>query len=463
MAIFKIDYKNNHKIINVFGLKIKTNRSLYKKVNKLFERNKNFDCRKFDNQIAQLTDKALENYHFQKNEINNNRIAILATLFYDMGGHTECVKNVAKLLSDKYEIKTFLTSKDEAYFHAPTKIKLIEQCSKIDGINSVDDRADSAKLIDMFEKINEFSPRVLFVYMNPDDCIVTALLYLLKKYTNIKIIYINHASHYPVLGMSFADAIGNTSDSTFYVNKIYRGFDKNVYFNLIDDKKENIVDILEKEKQQIKKDLDIINGNYFTLSGASSYKFFEGEQSPYFEMIRELLKKELKLQHVVITHFNDKEQQIFDKIFKNCSEKSRLKVIDFTPEYSKIFQSCDLFIDSFPMASAFTHVEIMKHKGVSVVKINNKNALYSMHEYFPKDYKYMFSDVSKMEDGIIELLHNPKERKLVGETLYEHYLNNFEMSEAKKAFINIIENSEHIEDFYVHLDENLKFNLEIEK
>ena len=459
MAIFKIDYNNNHKIINFLGLKIKTNCSLYKKVNKLFKRNKNFDCRKFDNQIAQLTDKALENYHFQKNEINNNRIAILATSLCDMGGHTGCVIKLAEMLSEQYGVCTFLSQKTTAYDWAKNKMPLLEKYSKVEGL----DCAQKKDLLELFEKINQYSPKVLFVYMHMDDCFDAGVLYLLHKYTDIKIIYCNHGSHYPALGMSFADAIGNTSDSTFYVNKEYRGFDKNVYFNLMDDKKENIIDISEEEKLSIRKGLGIKEGNYFTLSGAASYKFFENGTSPYFEMIKRLLAKEPNLQHVVITKFSDEEKQVFEKIFENYPQKDRLKVIDFTPEYSKFFQSCDIFIDSFPTASAFAHVEMMKHKGVSVVKINDKNALYSFHEYFPKDYKYKFAEVFEMEDGIIELLHNPEKRKIVGEELYKHYLDNFELSKAKNEFINIIENSEHIEDFYVHLDENLKFNVEIKK
>lgn len=459
MPIFKFEKDKNRLIFRIFGIKLTYNTNPFKLLDRKFKKNKRFDCRKFDKQIAQISEKVFKNHEFTKNPINNNRIGILATLFSDMGGHTGLVIKLAEMLSEQYDVCTFLSQKTIAYDWARNKIPLLEKYSKVEGL----DCAEKKDLLELFDKINQYSPKVLFVYMHMDDCFDAGVLYLLHKYTDIKIIYCNHGSHCPCLGMSFADGIGNTSDSTFYVNKEYRGFDKNIYFNLMDDKKENIVDISEEEKSLIRKNLGIKEGNYFTLSGAASFKFFKNGTSPYFEMIKRLLDKEPNLQHVVITKFSDEEKQVFEKIFENYPQKNRLKVIDFTPEYSKFFQSCDIFIDSFPMASAFAHVEIMKHKGVSVVKINTENALFSFQEYFPKDYKYMFSDVSKMEDGIIELLHNPEERKIVGEKLYKHYLDNFELSEAKKAFINIIENSEHIEDFYVHLDKNLKFNLEIEK
>lgn len=460
MAIFKIDYKNNHKIINVLGFKIKTNRSLYKKVNKLFKRNKNFDCRQFDNQIAQLTDKALENYHFQKNEINNNRIAILATLFYDMGGHTECVKNVAKLLNDKYEIKIFLTSKDEAYSYAPNKIKLIEQYSKIDGIDSVDDRADSAKLIDMFEKINEFSPRVLFVYMNTCDCIATALLYLLKKYTDIKIIFDNHASHYPTLGMSFVDGVVYQLPSAHYITKKYRKIDKGININLCSEKLEEIVDISDVTKSKIRKSLGIKDKNFFSLSGASSYKFFSEKKSEYFEMIKSLLEEEPHLQHIVITNLNPQQRDIVDNIFKDSLVRDRLSFINFTPNYSEIFQSCDLFIDSFPCGSALTHVDLMKHKKMSVVKINKQNALQSFHEFFPSDYPHMFSNVEDMKNDILFLIKNNDEIKKYEQILYNHYLNTFEGNFVRNQLINVIEKSENLKDLYYKMPENVTYNVE---
>lgn len=459
MPIFKFKRDKNRFIFYIFGIRLVYNINPFKFLDKKFRKNKHFDCRKFDMQIAQISEQIFKNHEFTKNPINNNRIGILATLFSDMGGHTECVVKLAEMLSEQYEVCTFLSQKNIAYEWAKNKMPLLEKYSKVDGL----DCGEKKDLIELFDKINQFSPRVLFVYMHMDDSFDAGVLYLLHKYTDIKIIYCNHGSHCPALGMSFADAIGNTSDSTFYVNKVYRGFDKNVYFNLMDDKKENIIDISEEEKLSIRKGLGIKEGNYFTLSGATSYKFFENGTSPYFEMIKRLLAKEPNLQHVVITKFSDEEKQVFEKIFENSQEKDRLKILNFTSEYSKLFQSCDVFVDSFPMASAFAHVEMMKHKGVSVVKINTKNALYSFQEYFPKDYKYKFAEVFEMEDGIIELLHNPEKRKIVGEELYKHYLDNFELSKAKNEFINIIENSEHIEDFYVHLDENLKFNVEIEK
>lgn len=397
MTIFEIDYKNDHKIINILGIKIKVNHSIYNKIHKKFKKNKNFNCKKFDDEIAKITNKVTKNYMFNKNPINSNKIAIFATLFADMGGHTECVKNLVKPLSDKYEITTFLTKKDLSYSYANKKIKQIEKFSRIDGCNASDKVNEVEKLISIFDKINKYSPKVLFVYMHTDDCFGAGLLYLLKKFTDIKIIYINHASHYPALGLTFANEVSYSFDSILNVNINNRKVKHNVYLNLIDEKKENIVNISDSEKKYIRNSLGIHDNQFFTLSGASSYKFFENGTSEYFKMIKFLLEHETNLKHVVITELSNKEDKIVKKIFKNSNTLGRLKIINFTSDYSKYFQSCDLFIDSFPVSSALAHIELMKHKKVSVLKINDKNILYNFYEYFPQDYQYMLKNMLKVE------------------------------------------------------------------
>ena len=463
MELLKFEKDANRYRLYRFGIKLTLNLKYryFQDIKKRFDKNKSFDCREFDNEIALKTDKLFKNYKFAEPlPTNPNRIAFLATQFCDMGGHTECVKRMTEVLSEKYEICTFLTNEALSFYQAPVKMSMIAKYSKILGVNQGESLRIKNGLLNLFNKINDYSPKVLFAWIHRDDIFGVSILYLLKKYTNIKIIYSNHASHYPVLGMSFSDAIGNSSESTFYVNKVYRGFDKNIYFNFIDEKKENVIDITDNEKAQVRKELGITDGNYFTLSGASPYKFFKNDLSDYFEMIKSLLEKEPKLQHVVITALErDKQKQIFNKIFDNSEEKSRLIFINYTPDYSKIFQSCDVFIDSFPIGSAMTHIDLMKHKKAAVVTKNDENSIYSFHEYYPSDYPYMFSNTKDMENGVLELLHDEKRRKEIEVLVYEHYLKTFECSKSAESYINAIENSDNLRKLFYKLDDNKKFNV----
>lgn len=467
MSIFEIRNIKNRYFIKIFGIRITITNEPFHILKIRFNGHKSFNCKAFDKEINNKVERLFKKYKFTTN-INNDtrskRIAFLATEFNDMGGHTGCVKKMVEMLSEQYEICTFLTLKELTYQNTKTKLPLIEKYSKIDGVNQGEIRNLRNDLLCLFNKICAYSPKVLFAFIHRNDFYGTAILCMIKKYTNIKVIFCNHASHYPALGMSFADAIANSSESTFYVNKVFRGFDKNIFFNYIDDKEENIVDISEEEKLKIRKELGIKDGNYFTLSGASPYKFFNDDSSKYFEMIKDLLEEEPNLQHIVITGLETaKQKQIYNTIFNNSKVKDRIKIIYFTPEYSKIFQSCDLFIDSFPIGSALTHIELMKHKKVSIVSVNEENALYSFHENFPKDYPYMYSNTTDMKNGILTLLHNKSKREEAEKIVYEHYLENFEASKSIQAYINAIENSDNLSSLYYKLDDNKKFNIRIEE
>ena len=159
MPIFKFKREKNKFIFYIFGIKVAHNTYPFKLLNKKFRKNKHFDCRKFDIKIAQISEQIFKNHEFTKNPINNNRIGILATLFSDMGGHTECVVKLAEMLSEQYEVCTFLSQKKIAYELAKNKMPLLEKYSKIDGLDS----EKKKDLIELFDKINQYSPRVLFV------------------------------------------------------------------------------------------------------------------------------------------------------------------------------------------------------------------------------------------------------------------------------------------------------------
>lgn len=463
MKFFKIKERNQYYVYKFLGITFYKKKKFLGDIKAEFKKNKSFNCLEFDKKIADVVDCTFAKKNFQKNTINPNRIAFLATEFGDMGGHTECVRSLTQLLSEKYEIKTFLTKINRSYQSAPTKMALIAKNSQIWGINQDSETNLPKKLKDLFDEINRFSPKVIFVFMHMDDCLACALLYILHKNTDIKIIYNNHGSHWPALGFLFADAVTFQLPATQWVNQNYRGIDKGINLNLSDDRKKDIINLGREEIMKIRHKLNIADDEFFSLSGASSYKFFDNNHSPYFEMIKDLLAKEPKLKHVVITKLSQEEKKIVNHIFYKSPERKRLKFINFTPEYSRIFQSCDVFIDSFPIGSALTHVELMKHKKVSVVKINSENALFSFHEFFPKDYPYMFTSVEKMEEAILYLLHNKKEIRKTGQKLWQHFLTTFEGNYVKNQHIRIIENAQNLEKFFVHINDNAPYEVKIEK
>ena len=461
MHIFKVKRRNACTKYYFCGIRVFKRKNIAYDLMKSFENNKHFDCSGYDEATAQIVDKLCQGLKKSDKQPNDHRIAFLATELYDTGGHTEWMKNIMYAIRGLFEIKTFLTRYDRTHQLAPNKIQEIKKYSEIVGINESENMKNN--LLDLFYQIDEYSPRVLFVFMHMNDFLANGLLYLLKKYTNIRIVYCNHGSHWPVLGGMFSDAFTIALPTTLYVDEKYRGIHKDIQLNLCDSFKDDITDISETEKHKIREELKIPVGAYFTLTGRASYKFFSDNKSPYFEMIKRLLESEPNLIHIVITDLSRTEKQIVDEIFGDCPVRNRLKFVHLTPHYSKYFQSCDLFIDSFPIASALTHIELMKHKKVSVVKINSENALFSFHEYFPKDYPYMSDNVQEMEKFVIYLLHNPEEIDRISKILYQHYLNTFEASVVRNQIVEIVKNADHLEKLFVHLDPNVHYNLEIEK
>ena len=461
MHIFKIKEKGKYIKYYFCGIRVCKKKRPFYDLAESIKNNNHFDCFSYDVETARIVKKIFKKFPKSEKIPNKKRIAFLATEFYDTGGHTEWLKNIMNAVHNLFEIKTFLTRYDRAYQLAPNKIQEIKKYSEINGINPSKNIKDD--LLTLFRQIDDYSPKVLFVFMHMDDFVANGLLYLIKEYTDIRIVYCNHGSHWPVLGGLFADAFTIALPTTIYVDEKYRNIHKDIQLNLCDSFKEDIIDISEEEKRQVRKELKIPDGAYFTLTGCASYKLFLAEKSPYFEMIKHLLEKESNLIHVVITDMSDDEKQIVKNIFKKSSAKDRLKIVPLTPYYSRYFQSCDLFIDSFPIASALTHVELMKHKKVSIVKINTENALFSFHEYFPKNYPYMSDKTQDLENFVIYLLHHPAEIDKISKILYQHYLDTFEASAVRNQMAEIVKNADHLDKLFVHLDPNVHYNLEIEK
>lgn len=417
----------------------------------------NIDIDSFDTRAADKKIEEIVHQHIKRdfvNDVNNNHIGILATELYDTGGHTECIRRLVSNLSDKYKFKTFLTAKSSSYTLAPAKLKLIEEHSAVDGVDC--QNLDSITAINlMLNLIIEFAPKVLFVFIHRNDELSVALLAALKKYTNIKIIFDHHVSHQDILGLSFADLIMVALPSTYYIDILHRKMDKHCIIPQFSDKADKIKYFSKEEIENKRKELGIEPDEYLTMSGGAIYKFFDGNNSPYFHLIKNLLIKEPKLKHVIIADTASYHEKIINNIINEKDIRERLIFINLTPDYEILFQACDVFVDSFPVSSALTQIDLMKFKKPTVVKINNENKLWSFHEYMPKDYPYMFSNVSDMENGILKLIYDKKERERIIELNYKYFMENYEYNVSKQKYIDLIENCDKFEQFYLKADQKI--------
>ena len=435
MTILKFVVKPKGIGVYFLGLHLKTLKSKLGQIIYNFQDNKDFDTRHYDKEIAEIT----ADIKFPKIRPDNHKIAFLATRLFDMGGHSKCLRDLLCALNGKYEQKLFLTQISALQKDRPNIMSDINKYCTIDGTDFVIIKFHQC-VKELAKKISSYSPKALFVYIHPDDIFGAAVLSVLR-HKGIQILFFDHASHFPVLGMNFSDFVLNGLPSSEKITHKKRHFLHTKIVGLSSVSKDKTVYYSKADLDELKLNLGIKKGYQVTLSGGSSYKFFDkNNSSKYFKMILRILRKKKKLNHLIMSNITPEQQDIINKIFKNSpNEKQRLIFLPFQTDFDKYFQCTDVFIDSFPVSSALTQIDLMRNKVASVVKINKKQPELSFHEYQMPNYPYMFERVKDMENAIIELLNDPKKRQKIIEKNYKFWLKTYEISATRKRYIKILE------------------------
>jgi len=389
-------------------------------------------------------DKEIENFALQikvgKNEKKpeSKNIAFLATTFYKQGGHTIFIRNILQNIPKSYNTKLFLTKKNKSMKIAEKRIKEIASYTEIDGIE-FSFMCEKRLLMQMFNKIIRFSPKVIFVFMHMNDAFATAILALLKKYTDIKILFVNFAAHHPSLGMSFADLILEISPYNAFVTQKYRGLANTHIIWLAGESEKNLPIFSDEQINETKAKIGIPKNGFCTMTGCASYKLYSGKKSEFLELICKLLEKHETLYHVLITDLTDELKLIIDSVFQNSKVKNRLLILNFTANYKPIFKCADLFIDSFPISNDLTMIDLMSLKVPFVSMINRENIIQSFNEYMPQNYPYIFENIKDFEQGIEKLLFSKDERERIVKMNYEHFLNSFEGKKVTERILNLVD------------------------
>ena len=311
----------------------------------------------------------------------------------------------------------------------------------IDGIDALLFPKFEKEVQNFADRIIDFAPKTLLVYIHPDDVFGAAVMALLKKTTDIKIVFFNHASHYPCLGMNFSDDILEAFPTTENVTQKQRGLKNTKIIGIQSLAKNETIYYSKHELTDLKEKLGIPVDKLLTMSGGSAYKFFDNdENSEYFNFIKRLLTKDQNIFHVIISHFNNKQKAVIENIFSLLpNTRKRLIIIPYNTNFDKYCQMADVFIDSFPVSSALTQIDLMRNKVATVVKINRKVPYFSFHEYQMPNYPYMFEKVEDMENAILELLHDEQKRTVIIQKNYNFWLKTYESDIFRDKSIQLIE------------------------
>lgn len=415
-----------------------------RRIRKSFNRQKTqFNTHCVDITIAHLANKIYKNNQQKFEPFHkplNNKLGVCATELYDVAGHTPLVINFIKSFYTLYSLKCFLTYKDKTInTFAPQRSVELKTYTELIGPDTKSDFV--TKIIDLYNSIVKSNVKVIAVFIHMDDVVMTAVLALLKKHTSVQVLFFNHADHLPVLGMAFSDLILDFRPAGYRLTETERKYTNHQLVDLqsvprCENKVFTMAERVKRRSRWGKTAHDLI-----TLTGCNGTKLFDSSnKSPYFEMIKELLNCKPSLTHIVVSHLTDDQKAVVESIFKeNQSVRNRLMIVPFEKEFEIMFQSADLFIDSFPQGSALTHIDCMRGKVPTVVKINQNNPFKSFEYYLPENYTFKFANTDDMLKGIVRLLDSPDLRKQTGEKLYEYYLKRFEFAVVKHTYHQIIE------------------------
>ena len=415
----------------------------YKKIRRAFLKKYNardFDLSDIDIQICELADTIYKKNKSKFHSIrhNKNGVGFFVTELYDTGGHTVCLVNQIESMYGLSDMHLFCSQFDETVHEAPKSLSRIRKCAAVSGIN-LQHKNFIKDLIVLYNQIADDCPSVVFVYIHMWDLLFTAVMHLLKKNAGLKIVFSNHASHFPNVGMTLADVILEGMPTTKRITEEKRHLQNGLIIGLQSVGKNDTQYYSLNEINAKKTEIGIPENSQLTVTGGSSYKLFDGDKSPYFEMIFELLRDNDCLHHLVITNMRNKEYEILNRIFAGYEYLlSRLHIVPLTSSYDLLFQCADVFIDSFPVSSAMTQIDLMRMRVASVVKINRENPMFSFHEYMPLDYPYMYDNASDMKRGIEYLLGHPKARSQIIDSEYKYWLSTYERDIVRDKYMKII-------------------------
>lgn len=410
-------------LLNTYGKFLKHNMQPYKKL------------LNYDLLVLKTAEKLLQKKHIIfKNRIINfdkPKILILNSAIYDSGGHTEVSIRFIKAFKDEYSIDFYSTTFDDlSHNTAPVKSKVIK--------NLVSNYAELPKNTSIEHKITELynyiidtSVTTVCVNMNPADVVCCAVLGLLKKYTDINIVFWNNVSHCYSLGTEFADIIltrckHGKSITPYLSGKI------NVQHIPFFGNNNKINTYSAEDLGALKQNLNIPKDAFITITGVQLYKVDKN----YFKLISDILEKHKNVYHVFVSKVSVDIKKNIKKLLKKNSD--RFIITDPVTDFDKIIQMSELYIDSFPQGSALILIDFIKYAKPVVIKINEENHIKSFESYLYDNYEYACKTTDEMFEKISRLITDKQEYGLIAQKTKEFYDKNYNTENIKNQHRKLI-------------------------
>ena len=364
----------------------------------------------------------------KKTKNNMTKMTVLMSEIYDSGGHTETSLRYIKAFKDEFPVYFCLSGFNDS--SALIKSALIKKyCGGW---------AEAKKNMPAAEKINFIYNNILsngttalYAVINPADSVCCAVMGLIKKYTDIKVIFYNHASHCFSLGTEFADVILTRCRNSKPITPYLKNKTNALYIPFISEPEQKKYS--QEEIENFKKSLNIKNGAFVTLTGAPLHKTDTG----YFKMISKILSEHKNVCHILAAKANAQMTKTISSFAG--ANKDRFIITPPVADFNMFAEISDLYIDSFPQGSALTLVDFIKHSKPVVIKKNLKNPLKSFELYLFEEYPYTCCDDSEMFEKISKLITDKTEYEKTCLAVKKHYISEYNIETVKNMHRKLIQ------------------------
>ncbi len=381
--------------------------------------------------VEKTVDKLVEenNISFEKVDVSacNRKSLILATMIFDYGGHTELIINYLKYLHEKFDIYFYLTSISgvPSKSFAPVKSEIIKKYAK-EYIEPEIKNTYIENIMNLYNYIINNKITSVDVLVSSYDVIASSVLYLLKKYTNVKILYLNHADHKYSIGICYADYLVTRVKDGKAIVPFLKDYKNLVSLPFLLDNK--VKDYDKMLFSDFKSKYNIPDNSFITLTGCNKYKL--GDE--YFKLIKKILNYNSNIYHILVSSVSEKrKKQLFNKY---NFPQNRFIILDFVSDFNFYIQLSDIYVDSFPQGSALTLVDCIKNSRPPVIRVNKDNPQKSFEEYLYNNYELNCYTTDEMYKKVIKLFENKDFYKDIQKEIRNYFIKTYNTDDAIKEY-----------------------------
>lgn len=357
-----------------------------------------------------------------------HKIAYIASILRDVGGHNILLKHWIRILSEKFpHQELYITKIDKKPLRFPFMKKNLEE----NGVKIKELPRNASflkKILNLKNIIEKSTPDTLIIFTHPND--VTLIPALSALSTKPHVIFFNHADHVFWLGKKLSDCVIEQRIDGAKFSKKYRKINVNQF----------IVPLTTEIKPEkvSKKIFGVPESSTLSISIGGIMKVEIPYEYNYYKTIETILKKFPNHYHMFVTDHPPKT--LPDELSNSPDDlKKRFIINGPFPNLAPIYGAGDFLIDTFPVGGGMVIVDAMAC-GLPIVSLRNKefSIVSDGGAEVPQDYPFITTDYNEFIDSISRLIENSQLRKISGKQLFDYYLENLSPNAIQTLLLNII-------------------------